>query len=203
MSKQHPFTLLKKFRDLARFFIDEEVRSVARRLFITNSVDALLAYAGAVVGSYLSGNTDPMNYVAMGLGMALAISMLSNFVAVFLVEEAERRIELKEISKHLLHSVDNTILAKAPKLVALYVATWSAIGALSFPALASTPFAASLATRIPIHMAVTASLCIVISILFALGTYLGKLIGRNPWGWGLRMALIGLAPLAIALIAKP
>ena len=200
MSKQHLFASLRRFRDLARFFIDEEVKSVARRLFITNSVDALLAYAGAVVGSYLSGNADPLNYVAMGLGMALAISMLSNFVAVFLVEEAERRIELRELSKHLLHSIDNTILAKAPRFVALYVATWSAIGALSFPALASSPFAISLAIPMPIHAAVTASLCIVVAVLFALGTYLGKLIGRNPWGWGLRMALIGLAPLAIALV---
>jgi len=190
------------FSEIRRFFIDSDVKSVARRLFVTNAVDSLLAYAGAVVGNYASGNTNPYSYIATGIGLALSISLLSNFLAVFFVEEAERRVELISVSKHMLKNLDRSVLGKAPRVVALYVAMWSAIGAFSFPAMASLAFLPALLYAVPIHACVITSLATVVGIMFGLGLYLGKLIGKGALSWGARFALIGVIPLILSLVMR-
>ncbi len=190
------------FTEIRRFFIDDEVKSVARRLFVTNAVDSLLAYAGAVVGNYVSGNTNPYSYIATGIGLALSISLLSNFLTVFLVEEAERRVELISVSRHMLKSLDRSILGRAPRIVALYVAMWSAIGAFSFPTLASLAFIPAIMNLAPVYICVTLSLGMVVCIMFCLGLYLGKLIGRGAASWGAKFAIIGLIPLVLSFILR-
>ncbi len=201
-SRRRRLRIRMSFSEIRRFFIDENVKSVARRLFVTNAVDSLLAYAGAIVGNYASGNTNPYSYIATGIGLALSISLLSNFLAVFFVEEAERRVELVFVSKHMLRDLNNSVLGKAPRIVALYVAMWSAIGAFSFPSLASLAFIPALLSLASIHACVIASLAIVVGIMFGLGMYLGRLIGRGASGWGARFALIGVIPLLLSLVMR-
>ncbi len=185
-----------------RFLIDEDVKSVARRMFVTNAVDSILAYAGAIVGNYSSGNLNPYSYIATGLGLALSISLLSNFLAVFFVEEAERRVELSSLSRHMMRDMNKSLLGKAPRLVALYVAMWSALGAFSFPALSSLAFVPAILGSLSIHVCVVLSLACVVATLFSLGLYLGKLIKKHRIAWGLRFAAIGTIPLLIAFLIR-
>ncbi|MET1160068.1 MAG: hypothetical protein ABWW65_03820 [Thermoprotei archaeon] len=188
-----------KFMEL---FITDDVRSVARRMFVTNSIDSLLAYSGAVLGNLFAGNENPVEYLATGIGLALSVSLLSNFLATFFVEEAERRIELREVSKHLLKDISSSLLGKAPRVVALYVAFWSALGALLFPLIASIPFLFSVYGLIDVLVAVVVSIAIVVVTLFALGYYLGSLIGRDKVVWGIKLALIGAILLILSIIRE-
>jgi len=185
-----------------RFLIDEDVRSIARRMFVTNAVDSILAYAGAVVGNYFSGNTNPYSYMATGLGLALSISLLSNFLAVFFVEEAERKVELLSLSRHMMKDLNRSLLGKAPRIVATYVAAWSALGAFSFPALSSLAFIPAIIGVLSVHLCVILSLFCVIAALFGLGLYLGKLIRKHMFAWGLRFAAIGTIPLLITFLLR-
>ncbi len=189
-----------RLRELARFFIDENVKSVARRMFVTNAMDSIMAYTGAILGNFFAGTKNYLAYMATGIGLALSISMLSNFLATFIVEQAEREIEVRHLSKYLLKDIEHSVFDKAPKVIALYVAAWSALGSLMFPLIASIPFVVGYLTSIPITLCVALSLSTVIAILFCLGTYLGSLIGRKKLVWGIKLASIGLIPIALLML---
>jgi predicted membrane protein (TIGR00267 family) len=163
-------------------------------MFVTNSFDGLLSSLGVVLGNYVSGTTSIDSYIGTVLGASFSLGFFSGVVATYLSERAERLRELKRTEKVMLHSLRGTIYEKAAKLVPIYVAFWSGLGAMVLPLLGISPFivAKLLDIRADSALLVYASATVMIMELFALGYYLGSISGENKLVSGARMALIGL-----------
>jgi len=187
--------LFKNLRNMSLYVKILEAKSIARRMFVTNSFDGLLSSLGVILGSYISGASNPMNYVGGVAGAAFAMGFFSGFVATYMSERAERIRELRETERAMLHSLRGSIYEKAARLVPLYVALWSGFGAIVLPLIAVLPFIVGelLGLNVSIRSLVYASAAIILLELFLLGAYLGHISGENKLVSGLRLALIGLA----------
>ncbi len=172
-----------------------EAKSIARRMFVTNSFDGLLSSLGVILGSYISGASSPTNYIGGVAGAAFAMGFFSGFIATYMSERAERLRELRETEKAMLHSLRGSIYEKAARLVPLYVAMWSGFGAVVLPLVGIFPFIVEefLEIGLSIRSLVYVSTSIILAELFMLGVYLGHISGENKLISGLRLALIGFA----------
>ncbi len=186
---------LKNMRNIGTYVRILEAKSIARRMFVTNSFDGLLSSLGVILGSYISGASNPTNYIGGVAGAAFAMGFFSGFIATYMSERAERLRELHETEKAMLHSLRGSIYEKAARLVPLYVAMWSGFGAVVLPLVAILPFMIKeiVGLNISIRSLVYISTSIILAELFMLGVYLGHISGENKLISGLRLALIGLA----------
>jgi predicted membrane protein (TIGR00267 family) len=164
-------------------------------MFITNSFDGLLSSLGVILGSYLSGATNPSTYVGGVVGASFTMGFFSGVVATYLSERAERMRELKQTERIMLHTLRGSIYERAARLVPFYVALWSGFGAIVLPVIAVLPFifAILFKLKVPIGLLVYSSAAIVVAELFLLGVYLGRISGENVWVNGVKLAGIGLA----------
>ena len=197
------FTGLARFiRDLSRYVEMLDARSIARRMFVTNSFDGLLSSLGVVLGAYIAGLRDPLTYVGTVLGASFSMGVFSGMIATYFSERAERLRELREMERQMLHDLKGSVYEKAVKLVPLYVAVWSGLGVVLLPALGVTPFLILPAVGVnQVWVMVYTSVALILAEMFALGVYLGKVAGENPLHNGLKLLGIGgLAALALTLI---
>ncbi len=188
-------TLFRFYREIVHYASILKAKEIARRMFVTNSFDGLLSSLGVVLGNYVSGTVSLESYIGTVLGASFSLGFFSGVVATYLSERAERLRELKRTERVMLHSLKGTIYEKAAKLVPVYVAFWSGLGAMLLPLIGISPFLAArlLGVNAPnVALLVYASAAIMIIELFALGYYLGSISGENKILSGLRMALIGL-----------
>ena len=164
-------------------------------MLVTNSFDSLLSTLGIILGAYLSGAQNVAVYVGSAIGASLALGIFSGFVATYMSERAERLRELKETEKAMLKNLRGSIYDKAARIVPVYVASWSATGSLLPPVIGVSPFIVSLLLGLEtkVKLLVYTSVAIIISELFILGAYLGKISGENKIVSGARMASIGIA----------
>ncbi len=186
---------IKNIQNIGTYVRILEAKSIARRMFVTNSFDGLLSSLGVILGSYISGASNPTNYIGGVAGAAFAMGFFSGFIATYMSERAERLRELHETEKAMLHSLRGSIYEKAARLVPLYVAMWSGFGAVVLPLVAILPFIIKevIGINIPIRSLVYISTSIILTELFMLGVYLGHISGESKLISGLRLALIGLA----------
>ncbi len=194
------FKILSLLKNLFRYAEMLDAKSIARRMFVTNSFDGLMSSIGIVLGSYLIGQRDPIAYIAAVIGASVSMGVFSGMVATYFSERAERIRELKKIEKALLHDLRGSVYEKAVKMVPIYVAFWSGIGIVLLPVIGAAPFIFSLLfnLRIDIGILVYSSVAVMIGEMFGLGYYLGKIAHENPLLNGLKLAGIGTAA-AIAL----
>lgn len=190
--------IARLYRDIKGYVRILDAKSIARRMFVTNSFDGLLSALGVVLGSFIGGVTNPISYVGSVVGASFSMGFFSGFVATYLSERAERLRELRKTERVMAHPLRGSVYEKAAKMVPLYVALWSGIGAIALPTIGISPFivAAFAGVKAPIPMLVYASAAIMVAELFMLGVYLGKLSGENVLVSGARLALIGLAAVA-------
>jgi len=186
--------LMSLYRDIVHYASILKAKEIARRMFVTNSFDGLLSSLGVVLGNYVSGTDNVESYIGTVLGASFSLGFFSGIVATYLSERAERLRELKRTERVMLHSLKGTIYEKAAKLVPIYVALWSGLGAIVLPLIGISPFLTVKMLNIEVATAILvyASAAIMILELFALGYYLGMISGENRVLSGLRMALIGL-----------
>jgi len=196
--------LVKFYRDVLQYARILNAQSIARRMFVTNSFDGLLSGLGVILGSYLSGATNPANYVGSVIGASFSMGFFSGVVATYLSERAERLQELRRTERVMLHPLRGSIYERAAKAVPIYVALWSGLGAMLLPTIGVSPFilAGVLGLNVPIPVLVYASAGLMVAELFMLGVYLGKISGENKLISGARLALIGLAAVLFFTIAS-
>jgi predicted membrane protein (TIGR00267 family) len=177
-------------------------RSIARRMFVTNSFDGLLTTLGIVLGAHIAGIKDPIAYVGTVLGASFSMGVFSGMIATYFSERAERLRELKEMEKQMLHELRGSVYEKAVRFVPLYVALWSGMGIVLLPFIGVTPFLLLPIMGVTsIAVMVYSSVCIVLLEMFLLGFYLGKIAGENPVQNGLKLLGIGgLAATVLTLI---
>ncbi len=173
------------------------VHEIARRVFATNGVDALLSSIGVLAGTNsLAHPKDPAVYVGAVLGGAISLGFLSGFLGVMITERSERLRELREIESSVMASLEDSMYAKAVNYASLYVALWSLMGSLGLPLTVLVPLMFSLRKLLDIEMAVRISLAIAYVELFLLGIYIGK--ATSPLKVALQYLALGLVATLLA-----
>jgi predicted membrane protein (TIGR00267 family) len=169
-----------------------ELGEVARRYFVMNAFDGVLAILGLIAGAHISGNANPRVVLGSGLGLSLAMS-ISGFSGAYIAEKAERNRQLREIEKALFIDVNGTVLDKAMNLSVVLVALINATAPLVTSMLALAPYVLAMSNIITLMEAFTLSLLVISLMLFTLGYFLGRVIGKTPLRYGLIILVIGLA----------
>lgn len=178
-----------------------DLKSVARRMFVTNSFDSILASLGVAVGGY-SSTVNPINLALSIAGGGLAMGVFSGMVGVYLSERAERWKELIEMEKKVASTLRGTIYWKAARLAPLYVALWSGLGVVMFPLLMAVPLLAASLTGLSILASVTVSIAVGLASLAMLGFYLGKIGGENPLLSSVRAVSMGAGGILLVYLFK-
>ncbi len=194
--------LVRHLRDVPRLASIVGAHSIARRMFVTNAFDGLLSALGIILGLYLAGVQQPLSYIGAVMGGTGVMGVFSGFVATYLSERAERLRELHETEKVMLRSLEGSIYDKAARLVPLYVASWSAFGAVVPPFASLTPFFAAGLLHQPVALLVSESVSLILAMMFLIGYYLGRVSGENPWVSGARFLAIGASASALLLLLK-
>ncbi len=194
--------VLRNLRDIPRLASIVGAKSIARRMFVTNAFDGLLSTLGIVLGLYMAGVSSPQSYLGAVLGGTGVMGVFSGFIATYLSERAERLRELHETEKVMVHSLHGSIYERAAKLVPLYVASWSAFGAIVLPAASITPIVLCVPRGVVYPAAVYASVGLILLFMFVIGFYLGAISGENRLASGVRFLAIGASAAVFMLVAK-
>ncbi len=197
------FRVLKEFSDSYRRLVKiyPDTPSIARRMFVTNSMDGLLAAIGVNVGGF-DVNVDPRLLALSIIGGALSMGILSAVVGVYLSERAERLNEVKRLERRLGKSLRGSLYWRAARLVPLYIAAWSGTGVLIFPSLSAAPYLLAAYGALPMMAAFMASLGIALASMALLGYYLGVISGEDKIMSALRGLGLGLGGVAVVYVFK-
>uniref|UniRef100_A0A7J3ZL00 VIT family protein n=1 Tax=Fervidicoccus fontis TaxID=683846 RepID=A0A7J3ZL00_9CREN len=193
-------SLLSSLKELRRLAKVAEAQEIARRMFVTNSFDALLTSLGVMLGSYISGVEMPVAYIGAVLGGGLTMGVFSGFLGSFFSERAERLRELHELEEKILRNLKGTIYEKVAKWVPLYVAFWSSLGILVFPMLTTVPFVLAMIGVIGVKVALTMGVVIANSFVFVLGAYLGRISGESAVKTGASMLAVSLLATTVLVV---
>jgi predicted membrane protein (TIGR00267 family) len=187
-------------RRLSRLLGKAEVRSIARRYFVSNGFDGTLTGIGVVVGSVLSGVPDGVTVVKIGLGAAVGLGT-SAVWSVWEIERAETRADIDRLERAMLTDLDGTRLERERSSARLFHATMSGLGPLIGILVPLVPFLLE-GTVFTLVEAAVVSVGIGIGILGVFGAYMGSISGQRWYVAALRMALAGLV-VALLNLALP
>lgn len=152
---------------------------IARRYFVMNFFDGIMTAFGIVVGGAAAiGEAAPL--IKAGLGASLAI-MVSGFFGAYMVERAERTVELKELERQLLRSLEGTEREREARKKVIRLAFIDGISPFLGAVLPILPYFCNLMGLVSYSTATVMSLVLSLVLLLCLGFYLGKLMGESPW----------------------
>jgi predicted membrane protein (TIGR00267 family) len=185
-------------RRLARLLGNEEVRSIARRYFVSNGFDGTLTGIGVVVGAVLSGVPDGLTVVKIGLGAAVGLGT-SAVWSVWEIERAETRAAIERLERAMLTDLDDTRVERERSSARLFHAAMSGLGPLIGILVPLVPFLLVGGVFTLVEAAVV-SVGIGIGILGVFGAYMGSISGQRWYVAAVRMALAGLVVALINLV---
>ncbi|NKE35340.1 hypothetical protein GWG54_05835 [Natronococcus sp. JC468] len=190
-------SLRDRFDNVRRLLEDEEVRSISRRYFISNGFDGTLTCIGVVVGAYLSGVTDGLTVITIGLGAAVGLGT-SGVWSVWEIERAEKQAELMELERAMLADLEDTAVRRRRAGARKINAIASGIGPLIGILLPLGPF---LGQGIVVSMleATLLAIAVGVAVLFVFGAYLGSISKQNWIVAGVRMGLAGIVVAVLNL----
>ena len=192
--------IVRSLGSITRVYPD--AKEIARRMFVTNSFDGILAAIGVNVGGY-SESVDPMVLALSIIGGGAAMGVFSGIVGVYLSERAERLRELKKMEHNLQASRKASIYWNAARMTPLYIALWSGLGIILFPTLIALPYlATAMCGCIATDLAFEASLAIALIVLGLLGAYLAKISGESIWNSVIRAISVGVGGIILVLVLK-
>jgi len=169
---------------------DDEVRSISRRYFISNGFDGTLTSIGVVVGAYLSGISDGLTVITIGLGAAVGLGTSG----VWSVWGDRTGRETGRTAGHRASDVDRPRGDGGPAAAGGRSQNQCGrernrplIGIL----LPLSPF---LAEGIVLSMleATLVAIAVGVGVLFVFGAYLGSISKQNWIVAGIRMGLAGI-----------
>ncbi|AEH39384.1 VIT1/CCC1 transporter family protein [Halopiger xanaduensis] len=183
-------SLRDRFDTVRTLLEDEEVRSISRRYFISNGFDGTLTCIGVVVGAYLSGITDGLTVITIGLGAAVGLGT-SGVWSVWEIERAEKQADLMRIEQAMLADLEDTAVQQRRAGARKINAIASGIGPLIGILLPLLPF---LGQNVVVSMleATLLAIAVGVGVLFTFGAYLGSISKQNWIIAGIRMGLAGV-----------
>jgi predicted membrane protein (TIGR00267 family) len=180
---------------LRRLLRDEDVRSIARRYFVSNGFDGTLTSIGVVVGAVLSGVPDGLTVVKIGVGAAVGLCT-SAVWSVWEIERAETRAEIRRLERAMLTDLDDTRIQREGTSARLFHALMSGLGPLVGILVPLTPFFFE-GTLFGMVEAAFVAVGLGVAVLGAFGAYMGSISGQR---WYVAAARMGVAGVVVALV---
>ena len=190
---------MKMFKRLKRILRYSESAEYPRRYAVMNAFDGVITILGIILGSKLLGSAEAGQIVAASVGALIAMGV-SGASGTYITEMAEQERKIKELQDAMLTNLEGTILVKAHREAAVISALVDSAAAISAGLLAVTPYFLTVAGYISEVAAFYSSLIISLSLLFALGVFLGKVAGRSLLFSGLKALGIGCLTLLFLLL---
>ena len=190
---------MKMFKRLKRILRYSESAEYPRRYAVMNAFDGVITILGIILGSKLLGSAEPGQIVAASVGALIAMGV-SGASGTYITEMAEQERKIKELQDAMLTNLEGTILVKAHREAAVISALVDSAAAIFAGLLAVAPYFLTVAGYISEVAAFYSSLIISLSLLFALGVFLGKVAGRSLLFSGLKALGIGCLTLLFLLL---
>jgi len=190
---------MKMFKRLKRIFRYSESAEYPRRYAVMNAFDGVITILGIILGSRLLGSAEAGQIVAASVGALIAMGV-SGASGTYITEMAEQERRIKELQDAMLTNLEGTILVKAHREAAVISALVDSAAAIFAGLLAVAPYFLTVAGYLSEVAAFYSSLIISLSLLFALGVFLGKVAGRSLLFSGLKALGIGCLTLFFLLL---
>ncbi|MEB3844530.1 MAG: hypothetical protein LRS48_02470 [Desulfurococcales archaeon] len=191
--------LFSDIRKITRAYPD--VRSIARRMFVTNSLDGIVAAMGIDVGGF-SDKADPLLIASSIIGGTVAMGIVSGMIGVYVSERAERMKEYKELERRVASSLKDSIYWKAARLIPVYVALWSGMGIVLFPLLIAVPYIIAASGGLSVRAAYYSSMLIGLALMGFLGYFLGRVSRESIIVSVLRVLAMGVIAIVIVKLLR-
>ncbi len=185
-------------RRVKALLADEETVAIARRYFVSNGFDGTLTSVGIVVGAVLSGVSDGLTVIKIGLGAAIGLGT-SAVWSVWEIERAETSAKIKRLERAMLTDLDDTRIKRAQQGARVVHATASGLGPLIGVTVPLVPFAFEGSV---LSMAEAGVVGVVsgMAVLAAFGAYMASIAEQRWYVSAVRMALAGLVVALINLL---
>ena len=183
---------------LGRLLADEDVRSIARRYFISNGFDGTLTSIGVIVGAVLSGVDSGVTVITIGLGAAVGLGT-SAVWSVWEIERAETRAEILRLEKAMLTDLDDTRIQRDRRGARAFHAIMSGLGPISGILITLAPFLFE-GSLFSMAEAAVVGVALGIAVLGAFGAYMGSISDQRWVVSAIRMALAGLVVALLSLV---
>ncbi len=191
---------LKEIREKFEFYDSiTGMSEILRRTFVNNGFDGALTMLGVLLGSFISGITDPLIVVKLGLATTIAVS-ISGLTGALFAETAERRKQLKEMEKALHRSLEGTTYEKAHKIAILFTAFVDGFSPFLMSLLILVPF--FLIGPSEIGLAYQVSFVFSMLVFFMIGAFLGKVSNDSMLLTGAKLFFAGLICMVLILLIE-
>ena len=160
---------------------------ILRRYFVINSFDGILTALGILLSAFISGNIQPETIISIVLAAGISMAV-SGFFGAYTTEIAERSREIRELERALLSRLDKSMWKNMSGRVSVLVGMANGFSPLLMSIIILIPFFLHLNPILSSYL----SLAISFSLLFLLGSYLGKVSKTSMLLNGLKMLLVGL-----------
>ena len=180
--------ILKDYNRIAR------IDRIARRYFVMNSFDGVLAIMGILIGSLIAGaGRETVLKTSIAAGIAMAVS---GVWGAYLTERAERQKELHDLEKATLSKLGKTQIGRAANAAVIIIAIIDGVAPLISALAVISPFFL-MQKIVPLQSLYYISVGIGFFLLFTLGIFLGRLSKESIIKTGIIMLLAGVVSLAL------
>jgi predicted membrane protein (TIGR00267 family) len=180
---------------------------IARRYLAMNAFDGALTMLGLILGGLITINPavpeeaslqfNAILLAAAGTSIAMAIS---GFSGSYLTETAERDREVDEIGKAMLSDISESMYAKATRTTSVVVALVDGASPAIAAFIIIIPLFFVPSGILDYRIAFYVAIVICLSLLFALGLFLGAVSKKNMWSYGAKTLFAGIMTAILMLI---
>jgi predicted membrane protein (TIGR00267 family) len=176
---------------------------IARRYLAMNAFDGALTMLGLILGGLLTIN--PLNFqpgfsaillAAFGTSIAMAIS---GFSGSYLAESAEQDRAVEDLGRAMLTDMSDSMYAKAGRTTSVVVALVDGASPAVAAFIIIIPLFFVPTGMLEYHTAFYLSIGICMSLLFALGLFLGAVSKKNMWSYGAKTLFAGIVTAVLML----
>lgn len=175
---------------LRRIFRYSKSGEFSRRYFAINAFEGALTVWGIVLGIYVLGSRDVSQIVSGGIGAIMAMAV-SGVASVYIAESAEQERRIREIEEALLTRIDDTEILKAHRRAVMVSAIVNSLSSSLSGLIILSPYIAAASNIIDGGQAFMASMIILFSTLFVIGTFLGRISKQKIIFSGLKSITVG------------
>ena len=168
----------------------DSIGPIARRYFVSNGFDGALTGVGVTVGAYLSGISDGLTVVSIGLGAGVGLCT-SGVWSVWEIERAEMQAEIQETEEAMLTDLSDTQIEHDKMSNQVINALMSGLGPLIGLVLPLVPFLFEGALLSLFHATIL-SVGVAVGVLFTFGAYMASISRQRWYVAGIRMGLAGV-----------
>jgi len=173
---------------------------IARRYFVTNGFDGVLAMLGLLMGFRVTEPSASLTVMIGACGGTAVALFMSGITSAYISESAEKEHELHELEESMLRSLERSAHAEAAKRMPWLIAMVNGLSPLVFALLIILPMFMAREGLWPFLSPLDSAIAMAALLSFCLGVFLGRLSG-SFWLWsGLRALSIAVMTAAIIVL---